>query len=87
MQRQLCWTERQEEGVKREVRVTLQQHSLNWQFKLSCDELWDCDSRPTAADWDALLERMENRYQRRNISHEDLKCVRRLRSEAAERGG
>lgn len=82
MQRQVCWTERLEGRTKREIRVKVHNPNLKWQFKISTCERWDYDTPPTPADWDALLERMENRYQRRNIPVEDLELVRRLRREA-----
>ena len=78
MLRQVCWVERQDDGTKREIRVTVLRRDVKWQFKLSTEERWDYDSPPSPADWDNLLERMENRYRRRNVSHDDLEVVRRL---------
>ena len=85
MRRQVCWTERQEDGAKREVRVTVQGGALKWQFKLSTEERWDYDSPPLPADWDKLLERTEARYQRRSAPYVDLQLVRRLRDEERRR--
>jgi len=77
MNRQICWTERLEDRVKREVRVTVIQGSVKWQFKRSDEERWDYDSPPSAADWETLLEHAENRYRRRTCSHKDLDLIRR----------
>lgn len=82
MRRQICWDERLEDRTKREVRVTILARALKWQFKLSTSDAWDYDSPPTPADWDTLLEKMEKRYRRRNIPHDDLVLVQRLRREA-----
>ena len=82
MQRSICWTERLEEGVRREVRVAVMRGGVKWQFKLSTEEKWDYRTPPSADDWANLLERMENRYQRRNVSFDDLSLVRRLCEEA-----
>lgn len=82
MQRQVCWTERLEDRTKREIRVTVRGSAVKWQFKLSTAERWDYDTPPSAADWDNLLIRMENRYRRKNVPHEDRELVRRLRREA-----
>lgn len=82
MRRPICWLEKLEDGVKREVRVALEGNRLKWQFFLSTAERWDYDSPPTEADWDNLLSRMEDRYQRRNVSFDDLETIRRLREAA-----
>ena len=82
MLRQVCWAERQEDGAKREVRVTVLRREVKWQFKLSSEERWDYRTPPSASDWDQLLERMENRYRRRNATHADLELVRLLRRHA-----
>ena len=84
MQRQVCWVEKLEDDVKREVRVGVQGGQVRWQFKLSTEEKWDYSSPPTVADWDNFMERMENRYQRRNIKLSDLELVRRLHRKVHE---
>lgn len=84
MHRQICWTEKNEDGVRREVRVTVCRGDIKWQFKSDDDERWDYTTPPTPADWDNLLERAENRYQRRNISYEDCLRVRRGHAEALD---
>ena len=85
MHRQICWVDRQDDGIKREVRVTVGRRQVKWQFKLSTAERWDYDSPPSKADWDSLLERTENRHQRRNATLADLELVRRLRQDALAR--
>ncbi len=82
MQRQICWVDRIEDGVKREVRVTIQRQEVKWQFKRSDEERWNYDSPPSADDWDLLLQKVENRYQRRTATHEDVLLVKRLHAEA-----
>lgn len=85
MHRQICWVERGDDGVRRELRVTVHRGQVKWQFKAETDERWDYTSPPTPADWDNLLERVENRYQRRNISYDDCQLVRRHHAEAVGR--
>jgi len=86
MHRQICWNERGDDGIKREVRVTVRHGAVKWQFKPETDDRWDYTTPPTSGDWDNLLERVENRYQRRNISFDDRELVRRHRAEALEKG-
>ena len=82
MQRLICWVEKLDEGVKREVRVSFHGGRIAWQFKLSTIETWDYTSPPTLADWDALLEKVEKRYQRRNVAFKTVELTRRCREEA-----
>ena len=82
MHRQICWIERGDDGVRRELRVTVHRGQVKWQFKAETDERWDYTTPQTPADWDNLLERVENRYQRRNISYDDCQLVRRHHAEA-----
>jgi hypothetical protein len=77
MHRQICWVDRAEDGVKREVRVAIQRQEIKWQFKRSDEERWDYTSPPTKDDWDELLEKVFNRHQRRNATQADLEFVRR----------
>ena len=81
--REIAWVERLEDGIKREVRVNLEGRKLKWQFKRADQERWDYDSPPTAHDWDAFLERMEHRCQRRRgVDDELLAYFRKLRRDS-----
>ena len=86
MQQSVDWTDRTEEGIKREVRVTVARQQVKWQFRLASEELWDYASPATAEDWDTLLQKMKNRYQRRNVSYSDLQLVTRLHQKARNAG-
>ena len=86
MLRQICWKERNEEGIRREIRVTVQRGKVRWQFKSEDEERWEYDAPPSVSDWDSLLERMENRYQRRSVSFDDLLLVRREHAQATGKG-
>jgi hypothetical protein len=78
----VCWTERLETGEKREIEVTCGGGRLVWRFRVDKGE-WDRTCRPSPADWDELVSRMEDRYQRRNIPIEDLELARRLRAQGS----
>ena len=84
MRRQICWEEKLEEGVKREIRISFPGgNKIKWQFKRSDMAEWDYDSPPTLEDWDALLTRSEARYTRRRMPFKDLELVRKARNAAA----
>ena len=74
--------EKLDDGVKRDVRVSVQRGHVKWQFKRSDQDRFDYDSPPTRDDWDNFMERMENRYHRRNVSFDDLELARVARAKA-----
>lgn len=82
MMRQVCWIEKLDDGVKREIRVAVERNQVKWQFKRSDEERWDYTTPATREDWDHFMERMEDRYQRRNVSFDDLQRVRMARAKA-----
>lgn len=78
MPKQTSWTLRESDGVKREVRVTLDSRTIKWQFKRTDEERWDYDSEPRPDDWDALediLARRKGRGRQQN----SLERVQRIR--------
>ena len=82
MKRDIEWTERLEDRVKRTVRVRFPgQGQVKWQFKRSDEESWDYDSPPTAEDWATLEQKVDNLYQRRRAALRDCELVKRLRAE------
>lgn len=82
MHRQICWMDKAEDGVKREVRVEIQRQEIKWQFKRADEERWNYKLPPSKEDWDALLERVFNRHQRRNATLADMEFVRRQHAAA-----
>ncbi len=79
MKRQVCWVEKLEDGVKREIRVTVHGGKIKWQFKRSDMSQWDYDSAPTEQDWDALQAKCQDRYRRKACSLKDLELIRKAR--------
>lgn len=87
MRRPMCWTERLEEGVKRDVRVTFEgRGEIRWQSKRSDQESWDYDTPPSVADWASLLARAEDWYRRRRLPLNHLETVRRRAAQARANG-
>lgn len=81
MRRTVGWTERLDDGVKREIRVSFtDKYSIRWQAKRSDASAWEYDFPPTMEDWDRLETAMASRYQRRSAPLKDLELVRRLRT-------
>ena len=78
MRSQHIWTERDEQGSKREVRAT--RFGGNWrlQAKTAGDLVWTYYDRPLLEDLLALKEILARKYQRRRASSEDVASVKKL---------
>ena len=64
MKKPICWTERCEDGVKREVRVEVAAGNIKWQFRRADESSWNYDQEPELEDWDELEEILERRAAR-----------------------
>jgi hypothetical protein len=78
MRSQHIWTEKDEEGRKREVRVT--KFGGNWKFqaKHKDDEQWTYYEVPLMDDLLALKDIVFRKYQRRRASAEDVSSIDKL---------
>ena len=78
MRSQHIWTEKNEEGRKREVRVT--KFGGNWKFqaKHKDDEQWTYYDVPLMEDLLALKDIVFRKYQRRRASAEDVASIEKL---------
>jgi len=78
MPSQHIWTEKDEEGRKREVRAT--KFGGNWrlQAKLKDDTEWTYYDVPLLEDLLALKDIVFRKYQRRRASAEDVAAVDKL---------
>ncbi len=84
MMRQICWIEKNADGIKRDVRWSVERGKVKWQTKLATEERFDYKTPPTPEDWQNFMERMEARYQRRNVSFDDLQLAREAMKKALE---
>jgi len=83
MKRDIEWVEKQEDGIKRKVRVRFPGHGkIKWQFKRTDQDQWAYDALPSSNDWAVLEEKIDALYQRRRAPYKDLELVRKLKSEA-----
>jgi hypothetical protein len=82
MRSQHIWTEKDDDGRKREVRVT--KFGGVWRFQAKCtdEECWTYYDQPLLEDLRALREIIFRKYQRRRASAEDLASVEKLLSES-----
>jgi hypothetical protein len=78
MPRQHVWKEREEDGVKREVRASRFGGAWRLQSKRADEESWTYYDRPLPADLLALKEIIEKKYRRRRATVEELLSVREM---------
>lgn len=81
MRSQHIWTEKNNEGRKREVRATKFGGQWRLQAKTAGDPEWTYYDRPLLDDLLKLKEIIERKYQRRRASADDVAAVDKLISE------
>jgi hypothetical protein len=84
MRSQHIWTEKDEQGSKREVRATKFGGTWRFQAKMAGDLGWTYYERPLLKDLLALHEILMRKYQRRRASGEDVASVKKLITEKTE---
>ena len=84
MRSQHIWTERDEDGSKREVRATRFGGRWRLQAKTAGDPDWTYYERPLRADLLALRDILFRKYQRRRASSEDVASVEKLIADQTE---
>ena len=78
MPRQHVWKEREEDGVKREVRASRFGGVWRLQSKRADEKSWTYYDQPLPADLLALKEIIEKKYRRRRATVEELLSVREM---------
>ena len=84
MRSQHIWTEKDEQGSKREVRATKFGGIWRLQSKTSGDPDWTYYARPLLDDLLALKEILVRKYQRRRASSEDVASLEKLIADQTE---
>ena len=83
MRKPVCWVEKLEDRVKRDIRVSFPGSGrIRWQSLRSDEEKWVYDFRPSEEQWDFLVSKVEARYHRRAAAFKDLELVRTARNAA-----
>jgi hypothetical protein len=78
MPRQHVWTEREEDGMKREVRASRFGGVWRLQAKRANEESWTYYDHPLSADLLTLKDIIERKYRRRRATIDELLSVRKL---------
>lgn len=76
------WIVRDDDGVKREIRVIKEAGLWRFQTKRADVETWtyfdNKKSKPSAADIESFLEVLDRKYRRRRASHIDIELARQM---------
>jgi len=79
------WIVRDEDGVKREIRVIKEAGLFRFQTKRADAETWtyfdNKKTRPSAPDVESLIEVLERKYQRKRTPYSDLLLARKMLSD------
>ena len=86
MRSQHIWTERDQNGSKREVRATRFGGKWRLQAKTADDADWTYYERPLLEDLSTLKEILLRKYHRRRASIEDVVSVEKLIAEQTDVG-
>ncbi len=78
MPRQHIWTDKDEDGRKREVRATKFGGSWKLQAKTAGDTEWTYYDDPPMADLMALKEIIDRKYRRRRATADDVASLEKL---------
>ena len=84
MRSQHIWTDKNEDGRKREVRATKFGGAWRFQAKTAGDVGWTYYGRPLLEDLLALKEILVRKYQRRRASTEDVVSIEKLIADQME---
>ena len=86
MPSQHIWTDRNQDGKKREVRATKFGRAWRFQAKTAGDLDWTYYDRPLLDDLLTLKEILVQKYQRRRASVEDVASIEKLIQELHDNG-
>lgn len=86
MRNRHAWTERDDDGAKREVEANKEQGRWRLRFKAAGDERWTPLDPPPRAALETLRDILWRKYQRRRASYEDVQLADRMLKDAAAAG-
>ena len=79
------WTVRDDDGVKREIRVIKEAGLFRFQTKRTDAEMWtyfdNKKTKPTPADVESLIDVLERKYQRKRAPYSDLLLAKKMLSD------
>lgn len=79
-----AWTLRDEDGVKREIRVTKEASRWRFQSKRADATAWTYFKKPLAADLISFIEVLDRKYRRRRAAHHDILLAQQMLAELAK---
>lgn len=84
MRNRHAWTERDEEGVKREIEAHKELGRWRLRSKAAGDERWTPLDPPSRESLETLRDILWRKYQRRRASYEDVVLADKMLAETTE---
>ena len=79
-----AWIVRDEDHVKREIRVSKEAARWRFQSKRADETAWTYYKTPPKADLISFLEVLDRKYQRRRAAHHDIVLAKQMLAELAQ---
>ena len=79
-----AWTIRDEDNVKREIRVSKAADVWRFQTKRADAETWTYYKKPPKEDLLLFIDVLERKYQRRRAAHGDILLAKQMLGEEAK---
>ncbi|NLG13445.1 MAG: hypothetical protein GX561_04475 [Lentisphaerae bacterium] len=77
MRRPIAWVEKDEDGMKTQIRVSFRGENIKWQFLDPGETRWDYDRTPTEEQWEELDEKLANMLQRGYCCMAEIELAKR----------
>jgi len=79
-----AWIVRDEDNIKREIRVSKEAARWRFQSKRADETAWTYHKVPLEADLISFLEVLDRKYRRRRAAHGDLVLAKQMLAELAK---
>ena len=76
MRRPIAWVEKDEDGMKTQIRVSFRGENIKWQFLDPGETRWDYDRTPTEEQWEELDENSPTCC-KEDIAHGEIELAKR----------
>ena len=76
-----AWIVRDDDNIKREIRVSKEASRWRFQSKRADEEAWTYYDKPLASDIILFLEVLERKYSRRRAAHGDILLAKQMLAE------
>lgn len=77
MHRPIGWSDKDDEGNRREISVSMRGDDVFWQVKYNREGNWSKNFTPTVDEWQVLLDKLLELKQRGHLFDKEIAIVRK----------